>query len=265
VKGHLREYPDILIAPFARHLLTVTQTAHDPGSADAAEIGKFDAIAHGFWDPDGDFKPLHRLNPVRTAWIAARCPLRGAVVLDVGCGGGLLCESLAGAGAAVTGIDLAPSMLESARLHAAERALVIDYRQQEAAALAAASPAGFDVVTCMEMLEHVPEPAAVIGALGVLVRPGGHVFISTLNRNLKAFLGAIIAAEYLLHLVPRGTHEYERLIRPSELARFGRAAGLTLTDLAGLSYDPFTGTASLGADPAINYIAHFTRDAQPAA
>ncbi|HTY48594.1 MAG TPA: bifunctional 2-polyprenyl-6-hydroxyphenol methylase/3-demethylubiquinol 3-O-methyltransferase UbiG [Steroidobacteraceae bacterium] len=237
----------------------MTQTAHNPGSADAAEIGKFDAIAHRFWDPDGDFKPLHRLNPVRTAWIAGRCALPGAVLLDVGCGGGLLCESLAGAGATVTGIDLAPSMLESARLHAAERGLAIDYRRQEVAALAAANPGSFDVVTCLEMLEHVPDPAAVVGLLGVLVRPGGHVFISTLNRNLKAFLGAIVAAEYLLHLVPRGTHEYERLIRPSELARFARAAGLTLAELAGLSYDPFTGTASLSADPAINYIAHFTR------
>ena len=245
----------------------MTHSTRNPANMDTMdpEVGKFDAIAHRFWDPEGDFKPLHRLNPVRSAYIAERCRLQGGTVLDVGCGGGLLCESLAGLGAAVTGIDLAPAMLESARLHAAERGLAIDYRQQEAAVLAASHPAGFDVVTCMEMLEHVPDPAAVMTAIAALVRPGGQVFISTLNRNLKSFLGAIIAAEYLLRVVPRGTHEYERLIRPSELARCARAAGLTLVDLAGLAYDPFTGTASLGADPSINYIAHFTRDAQPAA
>ncbi|HTY48341.1 MAG TPA: bifunctional 2-polyprenyl-6-hydroxyphenol methylase/3-demethylubiquinol 3-O-methyltransferase UbiG [Steroidobacteraceae bacterium] len=238
-------------------------TGHNPGNADAAEIGKFDAIAHRFWDPEGDFKPLHRLNPVRSAYIAANCRLPGSAVLDVGCGGGLLCESLAAQGASVTGIDLAPAMLESARLHAAERGLAIDYRQQEVAVLAGTRPGSFDVVTCMEMLEHVPDPAAVVAALALLARPGGQVFISTLSRSLRAFLGAIVAAEYLLRLVPRGTHEYQRLIRPSELARFGRAAGLRLVDVAGLSYDPFTHSASLGTDPAINYIAHFTRDALP--
>ena len=230
-------------------------------NADGVEIGKFDAIGHRFWDPAGEFRPLHLINPVRSAYVAARCRIKGARVLDVGCGGGLLCESLRDLGAEVTGIDLAPTMLETARLHAAERGISIDYRLLAAETLAASAPSSFDVVTCMEMIEHVPEPAGIIAAIATLVRPGGAVFISTLNRTPKAFVQAIVAAEHLFRLVPRGTHEYERLVRPSELAQWARTSGLTLNDISGLDFDPFTLRASLGRDPSVNYLAHLTREA----
>jgi 2-polyprenyl-6-hydroxyphenyl methylase/3-demethylubiquinone-9 3-methyltransferase len=230
-------------------------------NADPMEIGKFDAIAHRFWDPDGEFRPLHLINPVRTAYVAERCQIKGARLLDVGCGGGLLCEALQALGAQVTGIDLAPAMLETARLHAAERGVTIDYRLLGAETLAGSEPACFDVVTCMEMVEHVPDPAAVVAALGALVRPGGAVFISTLNRTPQSFVQAIVAAEYLFRLVPRGTHEYERLVRPSELARWGRDAGLVLQDVSGLAFDPFTAQSKLSRDASVNYLAHFTREA----
>ena len=229
------------------------------GNADRVEIGKFDAIAHRFWDPAGEFRPLHLINPVRTGYVAGRCQIRGARVLDVGCGGGLLCEALQDLGAEVTGIDLAPAMLETARLHAAERGVAIEYQAVQAEALAATYPGSFDVVTCMEMLEHVPDPAAIVAALAALVHPGGAVFMSTLNRTPKSFAQAIVAAEYLLRLVPRGTHEYERLIRPSELARWGRDAGLTLQDVSGLTFDPFTSQTRISRDASVNYLAHFTR------
>lgn len=225
---------------------------HDP-----AEIGKFDRLAHRFWDAAGEFKPLHALNPVRAAYMQDRCSLRGARVLDVGCGGGLLAESLARAGAQVTAIDLAPGMIEVAKLHALESGLGIDYRCQDAAQLAATAATKFDVVSCMEMLEHVPEPQQILRTLAQLTRPGGAVFVSTINRTARAFAGAIVAAEYLLGLVPRGTHEFERLIRPSELAAWGRQAGLTLRDVSGLQYDPVAGIASLDRDPRVNYLAHF--------
>jgi 2-polyprenyl-6-hydroxyphenyl methylase/3-demethylubiquinone-9 3-methyltransferase len=227
-------------------------------NADPGELGKFDAIAARFWDSHGEFRPLHLLNPVRAEYIAGRAPLPGARVLDVGCGGGLLAESLAAAGATVTGVDLAPGMVEVARLHAAESRLSIDYRVADAAELAAAMPGAFDVVTCMEMLEHVPEPAAMVATLAALVRPGGALFVSTLNRNLRSFLEAIVAGEYLLGLLPRGTHEYERLIRPAELARWARSAGLTLLDLRGIELNPFTGLAALSGSVAVNYLAHFS-------
>jgi 2-polyprenyl-6-hydroxyphenyl methylase/3-demethylubiquinone-9 3-methyltransferase len=227
--------------------------------ADPAELGKFDALAPRFWDPDGEFRPLHLLNPVRASFIAERASLSGARVLDVGCGGGLLCEALARAGAQVTGIDLAPGMIEVARLHAASQALKIEYRVQDAHALCAASAETFDIVTCMELLEHVPQPAATTAALARLTRPGGALFISTINRNLKSFVLAILAAEYLLRLIPRGTHEYERLIRPAELARWARAAGLAVRDIAGIDFSPFTHSARLTRDPAVNYLAHFER------
>jgi 2-polyprenyl-6-hydroxyphenyl methylase/3-demethylubiquinone-9 3-methyltransferase len=230
-------------------------------NADPMEIGKFDAIAHRFWDPDGEFRPLHLINPVRTAYVAARCQIKGARILDVGCGGGLLCEALQALGAQVSGIDLAPAMLETARLHAAERGVSINYRLLGAETLAGAEPAAFDVVTCMEMIEHVPDPAAVVAALGALVRPGGAVFLSTLNRTPKSFVQAIVAAEYLFRLVPRGTHEYERLVRPAELAHWGRDSNLVLQDVSGLAFDPFTAQSKLSRDASVNYLAHFIREA----
>jgi 2-polyprenyl-6-hydroxyphenyl methylase/3-demethylubiquinone-9 3-methyltransferase len=227
--------------------------------ADHAELGKFDALAPRFWDPDGEFRPLHLLNPLRTSFIAERAPLAGARVLDVGCGGGLLCEALARAGAQVTGVDLAPGMIEVARLHAASQNLKIEYRVQDAQELSSTSPDAFDIVTCMELLEHVPQPAATTAALARLTRPGGALFVSTINRNLKSFLLAILAAEYVLRLIPRGTHQYERLIRPAELARWARAAGLAVRDIAGIDFSPFTRSARLTHDPAVNYLAHFER------
>jgi 2-polyprenyl-6-hydroxyphenyl methylase / 3-demethylubiquinone-9 3-methyltransferase len=228
------------------------------GNADRAELAKFDALAARFWDSHGDFRPLHLLNPVRLQFIATRTALAGRRVLDVGCGGGLLTESMARAGAQVTGIDLAPGMIEVARLHAAESGLSIDYRVAAAEELAQESPGRFEVLTCMEMLEHVPDPAAMIATLARLLRPEGTLFISTLNRNLKSFLLAIVGAEYLLRLLPRGTHEYERLIVPSELARWSRAAGLTLAELAGIAFNPLTGYVALSGDVSVNYLAHLT-------
>ncbi len=228
-----------------------------PSNLDRGELDKFEALAHRFWDPEGEFRPLHRLNPVRAQFVADRARLAGARVLDVGCGGGLLAESLCRAGGIVTAIDLAPGMIEAARLHAVEGHLAIDYRTVSAESVARGEPGAFEVITCMEMLEHVPDPAAMLGTLAQLVRPGGHVFISTIHRNLRSFLSAIVAAEYLLELLPRGTHQYERLIRPSELARWGRTAGLALLEIAGLSFDPFTGRCALSGDPSVNYLAHF--------
>jgi 2-polyprenyl-6-hydroxyphenyl methylase/3-demethylubiquinone-9 3-methyltransferase len=229
-------------------------------NADSGELGKFDALSSRFWDPQGEFRPLHLLNPVRTRFVAERAPLAQARVLDVGCGGGLLCESLARAGALVCGIDLAPGMIDVARLHATDQQLKIDYRVADAADLAAAAPGSFDVVTSMEMLEHVPDPKLMTATLAQLVRPGGHVFLSTLNRNLKSFLLAIVGAEYLLRLIPRGTHEYERLIQPAELAQWARAADLRLCELAGIEFNPLTRACSLSRDPSVNYLAHFVRN-----
>ena len=233
--------------------------AHLPREADHAELGKFEALAHRFWDPQGEFRPLHLLNPVRTQFVRERARLSGARVLDVGCGGGLLTEALARSGALVTGIDLAPTMIDVARLHAIEQGLAIDYRVAGAQELARASPASFDVVTCMEMLEHVPDPRDTLASLARLLRPGGQLFLSTVNRNLKSFLMAIVAAEYVLGLIPRGTHEYERLIRPSELARWARGSGLALKELAGLEFDPLASHVRLQRDPSVNYLAHLTR------
>jgi len=228
------------------------------GNADGTELAKFDALAARFWDSHGDFRPLHLLNPVRLEFIATRATLARQPVLDVGCGGGLLTESLARAGAGVTGIDLAPGMIEVARLHAAESGLTIDYRVASAEELARESPGRFAVVTCMEMLEHVPDPAAMVATLARLLSPGGALFVSTINRNLKSFLLAIVGAEYVLRVIPPGTHEYERLIVPSELARWARAAGLTLAELAGIEFNPLTGRVALSADVSVNYMAHLT-------
>ncbi len=234
-------------------------TAAPPANADRQELGKFDALASRFWDPNGEFRPLHLLNPVRARFIAERAPLAGARVLDVGCGGGLLCEALARAGARVTGIDLAPGMVEVARLHASDQPLEIDYRVASAESLAETAAGSFDIVTSMEMLEHVPDPRRMTATLAQLVRPGGQVFLSTLNRNLKSFLLAIVGAEYVLGLIPRGTHEYERLIRPSELAQWARAAGLMLRELAGVELNPIDRAVVLSRDPSVNYLAHLTR------
>jgi 2-polyprenyl-6-hydroxyphenyl methylase/3-demethylubiquinone-9 3-methyltransferase len=228
-------------------------------NSDAAEIAKFEAAAHRFWDVDGEFKPLHKLNPVRARYVQERCELKNARVLDVGCGGGLLSESLARAGADVTAIDLAPSMVATARLHALESGLKIDYRVEAAEHLLQGQAGKFDVLTCMEMLEHVPEPADTISVLARLVRPGGHVFLSTINRNLKSFVLAIVGAEYVANLVPRGTHEYDRLQKPSEIARFARAAALDVMDISGLHYDPVREQCSLTRDPSVNYLMHLTR------
>jgi len=226
---------------------------------DGAELTKFEALAHQYWDAAGPLHTLHSLNPVRCGFIAAHAPIAGARVADVGCGGGLLAEALAQRGARVTGIDLSPAMIEVARLHAAGQALAIEYHLQAAADLAAAQPAAFDLVCCMELAEHVPDPAELVAALAQLLRPGGALFISTINRTPQAYFGAIVAAEYLLRLVPRGTHEYARLIRPAELARAARPAGLELRGISGLAYNPLTRRATLSARPDVNYIAHFTR------
>ena len=230
-----------------------------PPNADLGELSKFDALAHRFWDPRGEFRPLHLLNPVRLGFVAEHASLAGARALDVGCGGGLLSEALTRKGARVTGIDLAPGMVEVARLHAAEEGLDVDYRVAAAEDLAADLTASVDVVTCMEMLEHVPQPERMLATLASLVRPGGSVFVSTLNRNLKAFLLAIVGAEYVLKLLPRGTHEYDRLIRPSELTRWARAAGLTPRAIAGIELNPYTETCRLTRDPSVNYLVHLER------
>jgi 2-polyprenyl-6-hydroxyphenyl methylase/3-demethylubiquinone-9 3-methyltransferase len=236
----------------------MSSTRHT-SNADQAELGKFAQAAHHFWDPSGEFRPLHALNPVRAQFVRERARLAGARVLDVGCGGGLLAEALAGAGAEVTAIDLAPEMIEVARAHGAEQGLEIDYRVISAEALARNAPESFDVITCMEMLEHVPDPAAMIGTLARLARPGAEVFVSTVHRTLRSFLTAIVAAEYLLRVLPRGTHEYERFIRPSELARWGRAAGLELREVTGLRYDPLLNESRLSRDTAVNYLARLTK------
>jgi 2-polyprenyl-6-hydroxyphenyl methylase/3-demethylubiquinone-9 3-methyltransferase len=228
---------------------------------DTAELAKFESVAHQYWDAAGPLHTLHSLNPLRTAFVAARARLAGARVADVGCGGGLLSEALAQHGAEVTGVDLSPAMISVAQLHAAALARPPRYCMQSAAELAAAAPGSFDVVCCMELAEHVPDPDALVAELARLLRPGGSLFISTINRTPQAFLGAIVAAEYLLGLVPRGTHAYARLIRPAELARAARAAGLELQEMAGLDYNPFTRRAHLGARVDINYLAHFSRPA----
>lgn len=229
-----------------------------PVNFDPAEIDKFNAHAQDWWDPQGSFRPLHELNPLRLDYVAQRVPLNGCTVLDVGCGGGLLSEALCKAGARVTGIDLAADALESARLHALESGLEIDYRRMSVDELAAGAHAAFDAITCMEMLEHVPDPARSMADMRALLKPGGSLFVSTLNRNLKSFALAIIGAEYLMRMLPRGTHEYGKLIRPSELARWGRAVGLVLGDITGIAYNPLLRTCRFSNDADVNYLAHFT-------
>jgi 2-polyprenyl-6-hydroxyphenyl methylase/3-demethylubiquinone-9 3-methyltransferase len=231
-------------------------------NADPAELAKFGALAHRWWDPTGDFKPLHDINPLRLDYIARRSRgLEGKHALDVGCGGGILAEAMATAGAKVLGIDLSDKALAVARLHQLESGVEVDYQLSTAETLAAEQPGRFEIVTCMELLEHVPEPASTIAACATLVKPGGLVVFSTINRNPKAYLFAVIGGEYLLRLLPRGTHDYARFIKPSELVGFARRAGLEADDLVGMTYNPLTRTYRLEADTSINYIATFRRDA----
>jgi 2-polyprenyl-6-hydroxyphenyl methylase/3-demethylubiquinone-9 3-methyltransferase len=229
------------------------------GNVDAAELAKFEGMAQRWWDPSGEFRPLHDINPLRIDYIEARAGLAGLRVLDIGCGGGLVSEAMAARGASVVGIDMATGPLDVARLHSMESGVEVDYRQTAAEQLAGEMPGGFDLVTCMEMLEHVPRPSEVVAAMARLVRPGGHVVCSTINRGPRAFATAIVGAEYLLRLLPRGTHDYARFIKPSELARYARDAGLELADLAGIQYDPFTRKSALTPDTSVNYLVHFTR------
>jgi 2-polyprenyl-6-hydroxyphenyl methylase/3-demethylubiquinone-9 3-methyltransferase len=223
-------------------------------NVDATELQKFSAIAQRWWDPTGPMRPLHEINPIRTAWLDGHVRLAGQRVLDVGCGGGLLAEAMAARGACVTGIDMAGKPLEVARLHAQDSAADVRYLESTAEALAAREAAQFDVVTCMEVLEHVPDPAQTVAACAQLARPGGWCFFSTINRNAKSFALAIVGAEYVLKLLPKGTHEYAKFIRPSELIRHTRAAGLELVELTGVRYNPFTKRASLAADTDVNYL-----------
>lgn len=232
-------------------------------NVDAAEIERFSALAAGWWDPNGPSRPLHDLNPVRLDYVQKRLDLRSARVLDLGCGGGLLSEALARAGAAVVAIDLAPDLIEIARLHLLESKLEVDYRVQDVSQLAQVEPASFDAICCMEMLEHVPDPAAIIDACAHLLKTGAPLFASTLNRTPVAFAGAIVAAEYVLGLLPRGTHQYARFIRPAELASWLRKSGMTLEDVSGLGYEPLTRRAWLADSTAINYLACARKPGRP--
>jgi 2-polyprenyl-6-hydroxyphenyl methylase/3-demethylubiquinone-9 3-methyltransferase len=228
---------------------------------DPAEIKKFEQLASRWWDKQGEFKPLHEMNPLCLNFINSGSPLAGKSVCDVGCGGGILSESMAKCGATVTAIDMGKAPLSVARLHALESELDIDYQQITAEQIAQQKPAHYDVVTCMEMLEHVPDPASIINACSSLLKPGGSVYFSTINRNPKAYAMAIVGAEYLMKMLPRGTHDYAKFIKPSELDEWARAAGLTLVDLSGVSYNPFTGLFSQSRDVDVNYMMHYRRAA----
>lgn len=236
-------------------LLDNTAMTHTTLNVDPAELAKFSDLAHRWWDPHSEFRPLHEINPLRLDWIHSLVPLPGQRVLDVGCGGGILADAMAHQGAEVLGIDLAEKSLRVAQLHALEAQTPrVQYREVSAEALAEEQPGSFDIVTCMEMLEHVPDPGSVVRACAQLVKPGGWVFFSTLNRNPKAFLLAIVGAEYVLNMLPRGTHEYARFIRPSELASHCRSAGLDLQHTRGLQYNPLTRRYWLSGDTSVNYL-----------
>ncbi|CAM8629885.1 UbiG 2-polyprenyl-3-methyl-5-hydroxy-6-metoxy-1,4-benzoquinol methylase [Burkholderiales bacterium] len=228
-------------------------------NADPAELEKFSALASRWWDPTSEFKPLHQINPLRLDWIDGLTPLHGKQVIDVGCGGGILAEAMARKGAQVTGIDLAEKSLKVAQLHGLESGVSVRYEQIATEDMAQREPGQFDVVTCMEMLEHVPEPESVVQACSALAKPGGWVVFSTLNRNPQSFLFAIVGAEYVLRLLPRGTHEYSKFIKPSELSRAARNAGLELVELIGMTYNPITKVYALGRDTDVNYLMAFRK------
>jgi len=235
-------------------------------NADPAELAKFSDLAHRWWDADGEFRPLHQINPLRLGWMKEFCELQGKTVLDVGCGGGILADSLARSGAFTTGIDLSTKVLRIAQLHAMDAQTEnVQYREISAEAMAQEQPGGFDVVTCMEMLEHVPDPASVVQSCATLVKPGGWVFFSTLNRNPMSFLQAIIGAEYVLNMLPRGTHEYAKMIRPSELASYCRRAGLNVMATRGLSFNPITQRYWLNSNTSVNYLLATQKPATPSA
>lgn len=229
-------------------------------NADPAELAKFDQLAHRWWDPQGEFRPLHEINPLRLEWIDGHAPLAGKRVLDIGCGGGILTEAMAQRGARVTGIDLSDKALRVAELHLQESHLSVTYEKTAVDDFAARHAGEFDVVTCLELLEHVPEPAGMVAACARLARAGGQVFFSTINRNPRSYLFAVIGAEYLLRLLPRGTHDYLRFVKPSELARWSRASGLRPDELIGMSYNPITRRYRLGADCGVNYLLYCVRD-----
>ena len=231
-------------------------------NVDQQEIAKFEELAHRWWDPESEFKPLHQINPLRLDYIDRRARLAGKQVLDVGCGGGILSESMAQRGAQVTGIDMGEAPLAVARLHQLESGVEVDYQRITAEALAEEKPAAFDVVTCLEMLEHVPDPASIIQACARLVKPGGQVFFSTINRNPKSYVFAIIGAEYVLKLLPKGTHDFSKFIKPSELETWSRTAGLQSLEITGMSYNPFSRTYSLGPDVTVNYLLHCQKAAE---
>ncbi len=230
-------------------------------NADDSEIAKFSALAHRWWDPESEFRPLHEINPLRLNWIDQHCQLSGKQTIDIGCGGGILAESMALRGAIVTGIDLSDKALAVARLHLLESGAHVDYQKIAAETIAAERPATYDIVTCMEMLEHVPDPASTIRACAQLAKPGGSIFFSTINRNFKAYLMAIVGAEYVLNLLPRGTHEYAKFIKPAELGRFARDAGLDSLELVGMHYNPLDKRYSLGRGTDVNYLMRCVKSA----
>ena len=228
-------------------------------NVDADEVAKFDALATRWWDTDGEFRPLHEINPLRLDWIRQHVDLNGSKVADIGCGGGILAESMAAAGAEVTGIDMAEGPLSVARLHQIESGVEVDYQQTTAEELAASNAGQFDVVTCLEMLEHVPHPSEIVASVHTLLRPGGMAFFSTINRNPKAFMLAIVGAEYVLKMLPAGTHDYQKFIRPSELDDWARVTGLELKASIGMHYNPLTREYSLGPGLDVNYLMHYVR------
>ena len=229
-------------------------------NADPAELEKFSQLAHRWWDPEGEFRPLHDINPLRLDWIDRISKLAGKSALDIGCGGGILTEAMARRGARVKGIDLSDKALKVAQLHLHESKLAVDYEAISAEDLAARTPGAYDVVTCLELLEHVPDPASTVRACARLARPGGQVFFSTINRNLKAYILAVIGAEYVLKLLPKGTHDYAKFVKPSELARHCRDAGLAVREITGMTYNPLTRVYSLGRDADVNYLLYCVRE-----